>query len=111
MSIFHNTKMPGELQVELAEYGLLRDRAKQETARLPGRKMFGLRETADEYEILAAEDLADLDKEKDPFQLAVIAPDNETFDLLAPQDLSAKLKGKDEKSIRAFITKIVDSLP
>jgi hypothetical protein len=43
-------------------------------------------------------------------QLAIVAPDNETFDLLAHKDFSAGLSMKDSTSLRRYLSNLLDTL-
>jgi hypothetical protein len=106
-----NNKLPTEVQAELANYGMLRDTAKKETSELTGVKFFGLHETSDAYNIYVTDDLSKLDRQNDPMQLTVIAPEGETFDLLASKDYTKKLKLQDNKNLRRYMLNLLDSIP
>lgn len=111
MSILRdNNKLSPELQFGLAEYKVLRDTAKKETKGLTGPKYFGMTENADEFNIYVTDDLRKLDETTDPMQLAIIAPDNEEFDLLVPKDYAKKLDLKNEKNLRRYLRQLIDSI-
>ena len=42
--------------------------------------------------------------------LSVVAPENEAFDMISPKDFSDKIKSRDEKSLRSFLLKLIDSV-
>ena len=42
--------------------------------------------------------------------LSVVAPENEEFDMISPKDFSDKIKSRDEKSLRSFLLKLIDSV-
>lgn len=105
-----HSKVPEQLQKDLAEYGLLRDTAKKETGELTGTKFFGLSETTDEYKLTITDDIEKIDSQYEHTQLAIIAPDNETFDMLEPKDFSKKLKLTNPKNLRKFLLDLVNSV-
>lgn len=105
-----NTKLTPEVQFNLAEYKVLRDTAKKETASLKGPKYFGLNESADEFNLYVTDDLSKLDDVDDPMQLAVVAPDNEEFDMLAPKEYAKKFEVKSGKGLRRYLRALVDSI-
>jgi hypothetical protein len=105
-----NTKLTPELQFNLGQYKILRDTAKKETAKLKGPKYFGMNETADAFNIYVADDTSKLDSVDDPMQLAIVAPDNEEFDILAPKEYSKKFDVSTEKGLRVYLRKLIDSI-
>lgn len=107
-----NNKVPTELQLELVSYGLLREAAKENAPKYSGAgpDYFGMTEDGDEYKLLFTNDLRKLDKQDSPMSLAIVAPDNETFDMLAPKDYSKGLSLKDDKSLRRYLTNLLDTL-
>jgi hypothetical protein len=112
MSILRdNNKLSAEEQFGLVDYKLLRDTAKKETKGLTGPQFFGLSKKSDEFNIYVTDDLRKFDDIKDPLQLAIVAPDNETFDLLVPKDFTTKLDLKNEKNLRRYLKELVDSIP
>lgn len=106
-----NNKLSSDTQEVLVTYGLLRQTAKENAPKYSGEgpEYFGLHETANEYKLLFTEDLTDLDRHPE-MELAIVAPDNQTFDLLAPKDYAKKITLKDEKSIRSYLRKLLDSI-
>lgn len=106
-----NSKLPIEKQFELAEYKILRGKAIDATKGITGPKFFGMTEKSDEFNLYVTEDLRELDNHKDPMQLAIVAPDNEMFDMLAPKDYSKKFDLNNDKSLRRYLRQLVDSIP
>lgn len=113
MNIWQDTsKVPAELQAELAEYRLFRDKAIDKTSDLSGVKFFGIVDKGDERTLRVADDLSSLDNDTlNSMQLAVVAPDNETFDMLASKDFTKKLKLNTPANLRRFLLKLLDSIP
>ena len=105
-------KVTTELQTELVSYGLMRDTAIKEAPKYSGSgpKYFGLNEGHDEYSLYFTNDLRKIDKQDDPMRLAIVAPDNEPFDMLATKDYSKNLTGKDEKTLRTYLLNLLDSV-
>lgn len=104
--------MPLELQEELVSYGLMRQSAKENAPKYSGGgpQYFGLREESDEFVMYFTNDLRKIDRQDDPMQLAIVAPDNESFDLLAPKNYSKNLSLKDDTTLRRYLTNLLDSL-
>jgi hypothetical protein len=107
-----NNKVSTELQSELASYGIMREAAIKNAPGNSGSgpKYFGLYEGTDEYSMYFTSDLRRIDQQDEPMQLAIVAPDNETFDLLAPKDYSAGLSMKDSTSLRRYLSNLLDTL-
>lgn len=109
-----NNKVPTRLQAELATYGILRDTAKKLDNDLTGPKYFGLAETPDAFNLVFTDDLRKLDDlatYDHQYKVAIVAPDNEEFDLLASKDYSKKLKLTDETNLRKYLLNLINSLP
>lgn len=107
-----NNKLEEDLQIELSNYGLMRDTAKKNAPGNSGSgpQYFGLHEGDDEYKLYFTNDLRRLDNQTDPMQLAIIAPDNESFDMLAPKDYSKGLKLQDNSTIRRMLSNLLDTV-
>lgn len=107
-----NNKTPEGLQVELASYGLMRQAAKDNAPSLSGTgpQYFGMAEDNNEYKLYFTNDLRRLDKQDVPMKLAIVAPDNESFDLLAPKDYAKGFSLKDESSLRRYLSNLLDAV-
>lgn len=107
-----NNKVTTELQSELASYGIMRESAIKNAPGNSGSgpKYFGMHETNDEYQLYFTNDLRKIDKQENPMQLAIVAPDNETFDMLTPKDYSKGLSMKDSTSLRRYLSNLLDTL-
>lgn len=75
-----------------------------------GPAYFGLKDRGDEYDMVFTNDLGQLDKYAG-MQMAIVAPDDiETFDMISPKDYGKKLSLKDEKSVRKYLSNLLDCL-
>ena len=112
MNIFRNTKLSPNLQADLASYGLLRKSVKEEQndSKGKGAKLVGVLETSDEYKLYSVDSLNNVNTAGKDIVLSVVAPENEAFDMISPKDFSDKIKSRDEKSLRAFLLKLIDSV-
>lgn len=107
-----SNKVSTELQTELVSYGLMRQAAKTNAPKFSGKgpQYFGLAEDGDEYKLYFTNDLRKLDRQQDKMQLSIVAPDNETFDMLTPKDYSEGMTFKDDVSVRRYLTNLLDSV-
>lgn len=108
------TVVDENLREELAAYGLVRAvAAKKAPPNKSGEaNFFGLDNRGEEVEMLFTEDdkkLADAVCD-DGMQLAVVAPENESFNMLLTKDFSKAVKGRDPETLREFIRHIVDEV-
>ena len=112
MNIFRNTKLSPDLQADLASYGLLRKTVKEESSKGGGKgaKLVGVLETSDEYKLFSVDSLQNTNVAGKDIVLSIVAPENEAFDMISPKDFSDKIKSRDEKSLRAFLLKLIDSV-
>lgn len=106
-----NSKLEVATQENLAEYGLARQQAVEGSKGIKGSgpKYFLMEREGKEYNLSFPTQLDTLPTSKGQ-ELAIIAPDNEAFDLLAPKDFSEKLSFKDAKSIRKYLSRLLDTL-
>ena len=111
-TLHDNNKMPQELQSELASYGLMRQTAKQTAPKYSGSgpNYFGILETGEEYKLLFTNDLRKIGEQRDSMQLAIVAPENVSFDMLEPKDYSQGKRLKDETTIRRLLSNLLDTL-
>lgn len=110
MSILESgNKLSPAVQVLLADYGIMRTAAKKEAPKHSGKgpAFFGMYEDAEKYRLYFTDDLDSLDNDMD---LAIVAPDNEPFDMLASKDYSTKLRLKEPEELRAYLRKLVDAV-
>lgn len=108
-TLTENNKATPELQAELAAYGIMRETAIEEAPKYsgPGPEYFGLEEQNDEFKMLFTSDLTDLDKHE-KMHMAIVAPEFQTFDMLAPKDYSKHLSFKDPVNLRSYLRRLVD---
>ena len=109
MNISKGTRLSSTLQEELAAYGIVRKTAEKkapinyETANL-----FGIAHKGETTELKFSKDpkvLLDFKGE-----LALVAPDIETFDMLLTKDFKRAVVGQSEETLREFVSRIVDEV-
>lgn len=108
MYTWHNSGADG-LGEDLAAYGLMRTIARKAAGSSQGSpNFFGLAQRNDGYELDfgTPEELA-CDPHK---QLAIVVPDEENFDLLVTKDLQRAISMADPKTIREFVSRILDEV-
>ncbi|MES2704836.1 MAG: hypothetical protein V4649_19530 [Bacteroidota bacterium] len=110
MNTSHLSKVDENLQSELAEYGLIRAvAAKKAPVNLEKPNFFGIEDRGSEVELLFSKDdkiLAEATEEG--MQLALVAPENEPFNMLLTRDFPAAIRGKDPETLREFLRRILD---
>jgi hypothetical protein len=112
MSILRsNNKLNIATQQSLAEYGIAREEAVKGSKKIKGSepKYFIMEREGKDYNLSFPANLESLPTSKGQ-SLAIVAPDNEAFDLLAPKNFSEKLSFKDTKSIRKYLSRLLDTL-
>lgn len=109
MSTFNHMQSVANWQEDLAAYGLARGLAKGAVGgSIKNPEFFGFHKTSMGYEIGLAESPTDIPTN---MTLSVVAPDKlESFDMLVTKDLQGALKDKDEISVRAFISRVLDEI-
>lgn len=105
-----NTKVSTELQVELAEYGILRNEAEEKA---PLKKsgepnFFGLDENYGGYDTSFGISIKSIQEKGQ--QVAFITPDIDTFDLLGTVNFTESISKMDTPSLRAAIRDLVDRI-
>lgn len=114
VSINKYSKLNQEKQEELAEYGLMRDKAlksaapKKDGDNWTNANYFGIDRygTSEDVEFKFDASIKEIDDSS--MELAAVAPDDVTFDMLSTTDLQEGLKGKSEDSIRGFLRRLFD---
>lgn len=112
MTISLANKLNTDLQQELVSYGLMRETAKTNAPKLSGSgpQYFGLNETAEEFNMYFTNDLRKINKQPESMQLAIVAPENDMFDMIEPKDYTKGLKLRDEASVRRMLSNLLDTL-
>lgn len=105
MRTYARTNADIQMQEDLAAYGLMREDAKNKAKGSPG--FFGLRETSSGYDVQYKEDPRDID---DDMMLAVVAPENEPFDMLITKDFKKAVRVGNPKNIRDYLSRLLDRL-
>lgn len=100
--------MPLPLQKQLLEYGLARATAKKGAAKLDAPAYFGIKKDGEETKFKFTEDLQSISD--DSMDLAMLIPDDQSFDLMAPADYGKKLSLKNPKTIRKFLSDLLDAI-
>ena len=107
MTTFHgSSKISRELQLELANYGIMRDESKQTAGT---GNLFGLKETTGEYDIYAPDKLDATHGAYGDVDLAIVPNEIDPFDMLAPKDFAEKLKLSKPENLRAFLMRLIDT--
>lgn len=112
MTISLDNKLNTDLQQELVSYGLMRETAKAEAPKYSGSgpKYFGMNEDAEEFNMYFTNDLRKINKQSDSMKLAIVAPENEIFDMIEPKDYTKGLKLRDEAGVRRMLSNLLDTL-
>lgn len=106
MRISARTNADIQMQEDLAAFGIMREHAKNETRGItPG--FFGLQKTSSGYDTQFRDDPRDID---DGMTLAIVAPDNEPFDMLVKKDFKRAVRVSNPKSIRDYLSRLLDKL-
>lgn len=108
MRTLRTTKIDQTLQEDLTQYGLVRAIAeKAAPVDTDSPNFFGLREKGQEVELI----FNDKKELLEPgVQVSVAVPEIEPFDMLATEDFSEAVKKADPKTLREFITKLLDDI-
>lgn len=108
MRTLETTKISKELQDDLAQYGLARKVAEKAAPVNPENPtFFGIREKGRETELIFGDKDA---LAESSVQISVLAPEIESFDMLTTKDFSEAVKKTDPKTLREFISKLVDDI-
>lgn len=105
MRTYARTNADTQLQEDLAAYGIMREDAKNKAKGSPG--FFGLQETSSGYDVEYKDDPRNID---DNMTLAVIAPENEPFDMLVTKDFRKAVRVGNPKNIRDYLSRLLDKL-
>lgn len=102
-----STKVSLGLQTELAQYGVLRAEAIENApVKATGTpNFFGLTEGYQESEMLFDTDISAIQDKN--MMVSLVAPDNETFDMLVTKDFDKAITTANETTLRAFLRKII----
>lgn len=100
--------MPETLQDDLRQYGLERIVAAAGSAMLPQPQYFGMKQMGTQRAFDFTPDLQTL--QDDAMNLAIVVPDNQTFDLMAAGNYGESLAAKGGKSVRKFLSDLLDVL-
>ena len=111
VSLRNNQRMPTDLQVQLAEYGLAYQEAKQGVNKLKSHKNFGLKKYGNEYNLYFPENITDLGDIQGAEFASVKPTGTATFDMLQSSPAFGKnLSVKDPKSIRKYLRALLESV-
>lgn len=102
-----SSNLTKELRDDLTRYGLTRDKAKEEApVSESDPNFFGISERGSVTELTFSKDLRKLVDSK--AQISLVAPENESFNMLVTKDLPKAIKDADEDTLRAFVTRILE---
>lgn len=105
-----STKVSLTLQDDLAQYGLTRDKAaKQAPVRSSGEpNFFGMKETGSKTELKFGGDIAAI--QKAGMTVSLVAPENESFNMIVTKDFRRAVAGSTEDTLRSFVRRIFDKV-
>lgn len=108
----HLSKVDSTLTDDLAAYGLVRDiAAKKAPVNLEKPNFFGLQDKGEEVELLFTKDNKTLvEATEEGMQLAVVAPEDESFNMLLTKDFPKAVSDKDPETLRDFLRRILDEV-
>lgn len=115
MSILHsNNKMDSQLQQDLGEYGLFRQRVIEGAGKLPKNEpYFGLDGSLRDPEVkmfFPKNNINELDTSSG-MELAQLVPDStETYNMLKPAQFGEALSMKSPQTIRNYLRKLLESV-
>lgn len=114
MSILHNNSMSSNLQKELGEYGLFRQKAQQGVKDLPtGENYFGVagHNADDETKLFFPKNnISELDDQYGMEMAEFVPSDNTTHDLLEPTAFGKRLSMKNPKTIRNYLRRLLETV-
>lgn len=110
MNTSHLSKVDSTLSADLAEYGIIRAVAvKKAPVRFDKPNFFGYENRGAEVELVFTQDDETLvEATEDGMQLALVAPDNETFNMLLSTDFPEAIKRTEPETLREFLRRILD---
>lgn len=106
------TVVNSTLSDSLAAYGLVRSiAAKKAPVNLEKPNFFGLENKGEETELLFTKDDSTLvEATEKGMQLAVVAPEDESFNMLLTKDFPRAVSDKDPETLRDFLRRILDEV-
>ncbi len=112
MDTSHLTVVDSTLTDELAAYGLVRAIAsKKAPVNLEKPNFFGMQDKGEEVELLFTKDTKELvAATEEGMQLAVVAPEDESFNMLLTKDFPKAVSDKDPETLRDFLRRILDEV-
>jgi hypothetical protein len=110
MNTSHLSKVDSTLSADLAEYGLIRAvAAKKAPVRFDKPNFFGFEDRGAEVEMLFTDDDKTLvEATEEGMQLALVAPENESFNMLLTRDFPEAIKQAKPETLREFLRRILD---
>lgn len=112
MDTSHLTVVDSNLSDNLAAYGLVRDiAAKKAPVDLKKANFFGMEDRGGEVELVFSKDKKTLaDATEEGMQLAVVAPEDESFNMLLTTDFPRAVSDKSPETLRDFLRRILDEV-
>lgn len=109
MDTSHVTKVSESLSEDLAQYGLVRAVAeKAAPVNTKNPNFFGMRDNGMDTELVFSKDIDTLVESE--MDLALVAPENETFNMLLTKDFRKAVEQKDDESLRDFLRRLLDEV-
>lgn len=102
------TKVTAELQVDLAEYGIVRKKVMEQAAPKKNGEpnFFGYRDSDDEVELKFNASAKTI--QKSGMKMGMAVPENKSFDLLLTENFQEAISTVSEDKLRSFIRSIVN---
>lgn len=109
MDTSHVTKISESLSDDLAQYGIIRAvAAKAAPVNKKSANFFGLNNDGTDTELVFSKDIDHLVESE--MDLALVAPENESFNMLLTKDFKKAVTEKDEDTLRAFLRRLLDEV-
>lgn len=111
MSILHNNRMDSQLQQDLGEYGIFRQRVVSGAKKLPKNEpYFGINGTScdDDVQLFFPKNNV---SEVDDMELGQVVPTGtDSYNMLEPAQFGKSLSTKNPNTIRTYLRKLLESI-
>lgn len=114
MSILHNNRMDSQLQHDLGEYGLFRQKVVDGAKKLPKNEIyFGMKGSScdDEVQLFFPKNNIDEIDTKDGMELGQLVPaGTNSYNMLEPAQFGKSLSMKSPNTIKNYLRKLLESV-
>lgn len=103
-----STKVSTELQADLAQYGLVRAKAVENAPvkKTGAPNFFGMKDEGSKTVLQFSDDIEAL--QNNNMMISLVAPENESFNMLVTKDFKKAVEGSTEDNLRSFVRRIFD---